>query len=190
MTNLLKKYDTLTSKISSFHPFQQSAIETLLTGHNTLVIAPTGKGKSLIYQIAGQELPGTTIVVSPLIALMNEQAAYLGDRLAVHLNSNLEFVDQRKLLRNIANETIAPKFIFLSPERLQNYFFRSALKKSGLQVSLLVIDEAHCISQWGFDFRPEYTEIPDFLLFLTTLGQPPPTARDDGYHWETAQTGY
>jgi ATP-dependent DNA helicase RecQ len=170
---LLKKYPSLTKKIKEFHPFQLKAIDAILHGESNLVIAPTGKGKSLIYQIAGQELKGVTIVVSPLIALINEQVEYLGNELALSLSSTLNFQEQRKVLKDLANGTYRPKFIFVSPERLQNYFFRSALKKSGMAISLVVVDEAHCISQWGFDFRPEYSQIPYFLDFLCQIGPKP-----------------
>ncbi len=174
MNLLIGKYKELTSRFEKFHSFQESAVSAVLKGENSLVIAPTGKGKSLIYQIAGQELPGITIVVSPLIALINEQASFLGEALALSISSSMSFADQRIMLRDMANGSFKPKFIFLSPERLQNYFFRSALKKSGLKVSLLVVDEAHCISQWGSDFRPEYNQITQFVAFLKSIDQNPP----------------
>jgi ATP-dependent DNA helicase RecQ len=159
VVSLLKKYPLIAENISILHPYQEKAIGNILNGISTLVIAPTGKGKSLIYQLASQELTGTTIVVSPLIALINEQVDFL--RLkninALALTGEMPFLEQRKRLRQLAKEQ--PKIIFLSPERLQNHFFRAALKKSGLNLSLLVIDEAHCISLWGIDFRPEYGEI-------------------------------
>lgn len=173
MENLIQKYPSLTSRIKSFYPFQNDAIKAVLDGKNCLVIAPTGKGKSLIYQIAGQEMPGTTIVVSPLIALIDEQVAYLGEDLALSLTSNLSFTEQRETLRDLANKELVPKFIFVSPERLQNYFFRSAIKKSELTLSMIVIDEAHCISQWGFDFRPEYSQVNQFIEFVHKLGHAP-----------------
>lgn len=173
MKDLLKKYNSITKNITQFHNFQTFALESILKGKNNLVIAPTGKGKSLIYQIGGQELDGITIVISPLVALIKEQAKILGSSLAITITSDIDFVNQRKILRSIAQGELRPKFIFLSPERLQNYFFRSALKKSGLKISMLVIDEAHCISQWGHDFRPEYSQIVKFIEYLKSVNQAP-----------------
>lgn len=173
MDKLLNKYKELTKKIKAFHPFQSNAIANILERRSTLVIAPTGKGKSLIYQIAGQELSGITIVVSPLIALISEQTGYLGNDRALNLSSTLSFQDQREVLRKFAKGKYQPKFIFVSPERLQNYFFRAALKMSGVEVSLVVVDEAHCISQWGFDFRPEYSQITKFVDYLKSIDQQP-----------------
>jgi len=174
MKNVILKYSNLTKHILHLHPFQKQAIESLILKKSCLVIAPTGKGKSLIYQIAGQELSGTTLVISPLIALINEQSDILGEELALNLTSEVSFADQRQILREIGWGKLKPKFIFLSPERLQNYFFRAALKKSAMTISLVVIDEVHCISQWGFDFRPDYSQINSFLDFLKTQNQSPP----------------
>ncbi len=164
--DFIKKYSLLSDGIATLHDFQRRAIDNILSQKNTLVIAPTGKGKSLIYQICGQELEGITIVVSPLLALIDEQVQILGDEKAISITSDNSFADQRYILQRLAKREISPSFIFVSPERLQNFFFRAALKKSSYNIPLLVIDEAHCISQWGFDFRPEYSQIKNFIKFL------------------------
>lgn len=175
MSDLLLKYRKYFSQkeISSLYEFQNSAIDLLLAKKNCLTIVPTGGGKSLIYQIAGIELEGTTLIVSPLKALMQEQVNDLNRRgiSAIAISSDIGFQNQRKLLRDLGISDY--KFIFVSPERLMNYFFRAALLHSKRIISQLVIDEAHCISQWGFDFRPEYAEIKNFLEFLANNNQFP-----------------
>lgn len=173
MQDWLNKYSNLSGSIDKLHPYQLKAISNIINGKNTLAIAPTGSGKSLIYQIAAQELPGSTIIISPLVALINEQVSFLESKhiSVLKLTGEIPFAKQRELLRQLALNK--PKFIFLSPERLHNAFFRAALKRSGLTFSLLVIDEAHCISQWGIDFRPEYGEINNFRVFLKEVGQNP-----------------
>lgn len=163
---LLKKYHDHFPRISSLYDNQKKAIANILTGKNTLAIIPTGGGKSLIFQLASLELSGLTIVVSPLLALMQEQVSELQSNgiNAVALNSNMSFDEQRKLLRNLNVSGI--KLLYLSPERLQNGLFRASLLASGITVSMIVIDEAHCISQWGQGFRPDYDQILPFINFL------------------------
>jgi ATP-dependent DNA helicase RecQ len=168
MDNILEKYknEIAVSNIPSLFDYQIKAIEQLINGINTVCIVPTGGGKSLVYQLAGLELGGVTIVVSPLKALMQEQVNYLNKKkqIALALTSDIPFQEQRAILRRLSSSTI--KFLYLSPERLQNSFFRAALIKAGKLYTQLVIDEAHCISQWGFDFRPEYADIISFKTFL------------------------
>ena len=166
--DLLEKYRAKFPKleIDALFDYQKKAIEQIICGINTLCIIPTGGGKSLIYQLAGLELGGITIVISPLKALMQEQVYYLNSKEipALALTSDIKFQKQRAILRKLSTSEI--KFLYLSPERLQNYFFRAALIKSGREIKQIIIDEAHCISQWGFDFRPEYSDIISFQKFL------------------------
>ena len=168
VNDLLEKYRSKfpKSEIDALFDYQKKAIEQIVAGINTLCIIPTGGGKPLIYQLAGLELGGVTIVISPLKALMQEQVDYLTDKKipALALTSDIKFQRQRDILRKLSTSEI--KFLYLSPERLQNYFFRAALIKSGKEIKQIIIDEAHCISQWGFDFRPEYSDIISFQKFL------------------------
>lgn len=161
------------NEIPNLYDYQRKAINILLAKKNCLTIVPTGGGKSLIFHLVGLELGGTTIVVSPLKALMQEQVNDLNKRgiSAIAITSDIGFQKQRKFLRELGSHNY--QFVFVSPERLQNYFFRAALLHSGCKITQVVIDEAHCISQWGFDFRPEYAEIKNFLEYLSENGQIP-----------------
>ena len=144
---------------------QRVVIESVLGGNNTLSLMPTGGGKSLCYWIAGKTLGGSTIVIFPLTALMDEQAAKLrghGMKVTV-LHSGIPSGDQYRELLDLARGVL-PDFIFVSPERLAvDGFLEFLLRKRRSEIKLAVIDEIHCISQWGHDFRPFYKEIPPFL---------------------------
>lgn len=167
------KYRHQFPEIDKLYDYQENALIKLLNHKNTLCIIPTGGGKSLIFQLAAQELEGITIVVSPLLALMREQKTELENKgiSVTAFNSELSFDQQREYLRNLS--TTNPKLLYLSPERLQNTFFRASLAASNIKISLIVIDEAHCISQWGHGFRPEYNQIKPFIEFLRELGNSP-----------------
>lgn len=167
---LLKQYSHFFPGVDRLHPFQETALSQLSAGKNVLTLVATGAGKSLLYQLQALRNNDLVIVVSPLVALMNEQTSELqslGYPVA-QLNGIISFDEQRKLLKSLGDKNVS--LLFLSPERLHNELFRKALIKSGRKISLLAIDEAHCISQWGCDFRPEYAQIHSFDRFLKDQG--------------------
>lgn len=142
-----------------FRPGQQQALEYVLAGHDTLVVMPTGHGKSLIYQLAALLKPGTTLVVSPLISLMKDQVDSLAQREipATLINSSIPTAQQRQRLRAMMQGFF--KIVLVAPERLRSQSFLSALKR--ISIDMLVVDEAHCLSQWGHNFRPDYLHIAE-----------------------------
>ncbi len=151
-----------------FHPGQEEVITRVLSGTDTLAILATGAGKSLCYQLPALMLPGTTVVVSPLIALMKDQLDMLRERgiqEIVALNSTLSEDQELKAMARIAAGTI--KIVFVTPEKLEDEAFVDVLKT--LHVPLFVVDEAHCISAWGHDFRPAYLGLANAI---TELGKP------------------
>ena len=142
---------------SSFRLGQEDAIRSILGGHDTLVVMPTGAGKSLVYQLSALCRPGVTLVISPLIALMKDQVDSLVRRgiPAAYINSTLSSDQQGQCLRDMATGNV--RLVYVAPERLRHMRFMQALQQ--VTVGLLAVDEAHCISQWGHDFRPDYLHI-------------------------------
>ncbi|MEZ4383292.1 MAG: ATP-dependent DNA helicase RecQ [Nannocystaceae bacterium] len=150
----------------SFRPGQAEAITTVLTQGALLLVAPTGGGKSMTFQLPATVLPGTTLVVSPLIALMQDQVTQLGERgiPATYLASTLDGAEVSARMSAMAQG--AYKLVYVAPERLSAPGFRELIHR--IPIPLLAIDEAHCISEWGHDFRPEYLQIGELVHSLDT----------------------
>lgn len=169
--------------IRTFRPGQALAVRNVLAGIDTLAIMPTGAGKSLCYQLPALELDGVTLVVSPLIALMKDQTDKL-DHLGIEvlrLDSTLSPRDEHAALRRLSENR--PCIAYVTPERLSEPRFRERL--SAVRVALFVVDEAHCISQWGHDFRPAYLSLGEAVRALGTppvlalTATAPPKVKDD-----------
>ena len=171
---VLKKY----WGYDSFRPLQAEIIDSVLNGRDTLGLLPTGGGKSLTFQVPAMLLPGLTVVVTPLISLMKDQVDNLRDRgiRAVCLHSGLSRSETRLGLDRC--RLGKAKLLYISPEKLQVETFVAQLKQ--MEISLIVVDEAHCISQWGYDFRPSYLKIGELrdlmpgtpILALTASATP------------------
>jgi ATP-dependent DNA helicase RecQ len=154
--------------LDQLRPGQAEVIRSVLEGKNTLAIMPTGAGKSLCYQLPALHTPGTTVIISPLISLMKDQVDKLEDAglEASQLNSALTTSEHQQNLGQIKTEST--NFIFVTPERFTNQEFLADLRRK--TVDLVVIDEAHCISEWGHDFRPAYLSVG---AAIKTIGSPP-----------------
>jgi ATP-dependent DNA helicase RecQ len=168
--------------LSAFRPGQAEVVDSVLTGQNTVAVMPTGAGKSLCFQLPAMLLEGVTLVVSPLIALMQDQVDQLRQKNlpAAFINSSLS--ESQRTERMNALRAGALKLVYVAPERLRSEALLEALQG---QLSLMAIDEAHCISQWGHDFRPDYAQLgqvrkrlrPPRTVALTATATP--EVRDD-----------
>lgn len=159
MDNKLQSILTTYWGFSDFRPLQEDIIRSVLAGHDTLALLPTGGGKSICYQVPGLAKEGICVVVTPLIALMKDQVQALKSKgiKAVGVYHGLSKMEIDVAIDNCVYGDI--KFLYLSPERLTTDIIRSRIQK--MRVNLLAIDEAHCISQWGYDFRPPYLRIAE-----------------------------
>ena len=154
-----KKLLKETFGFSEFRPGQEEAIRSLLSNRNTLAIFPTGGGKSVCYQLPALAFEGVTLVVSPLIALMKDQIDFLRSRKvsASRLDSSLSAEEVQSVFDSIRDGSL--KILYVSPERFNNERFLASLKR--IKISLFAVDEAHCISEWGHNFRPDYLKLAD-----------------------------
>ena len=161
-------------------PGQKEAVECVLAGSDTLVVMPTGAGKSAIYQLAAVALPGPTVVVSPLLALQRDQVEAIEERsevAAAQLNSTLTVAEREQTLERLEDQQL--EFVFLAPEQLANDEVLERVRAA--KPSLFVVDEAHCVSEWGHDFRPDYLRLGAAIeavgrptaLALTATASPP-----------------
>lgn len=161
-----------------FRGIQRQIIESIANGHDTLGLMPTGGGKSITFQVPALAMPGVCIVVTPLIALMKDQVQNLRRRgiIAAAIYSGMQ---QHEILRTLENCILGDtKLLYISPERIASPIFKSKLRR--INVSFVTVDEAHCISQWGYDFRPSYLHIDDIrrmkpdapVLALTATATP------------------
>ena len=181
---ILKKY----YGYSSFRPLQLDIIQSVYEGHDTLALMPTGGGKSITFQVPALAKGGTCLVVSPLIALMKDQVENLRKKginaMAIHSGLTRREIDIA--LDNVAYGSV--KFLYLSPERLGTELFLERLQK--MTISMIAVDESHCISQWGYDFRPSFLEIaklrehlPDVPILAVTATATPEVAAPTWPTW-------
>ena len=162
----------------AFRGPQAEVIDTIISGRDTLVLMPTGGGKSLCYQVPALVLPGTAIVVSPLIALMQDQVAALRQAgvAAAFLNSTQTPEEAKSVMEQLRAGQL--DLLYVAPERLLNSGTLNLLR--GVHINLIAIDEAHCVSQWGHDFRPEYIRLGELGEYFPDVPRVALTATADG----------
>src|SRR5690554_5491072 len=149
---------------SSFRSLQEDIIQSVWEGRDTLGLMPTGGGKSLTFQVPVMAMKGICLVVTPLIALMKDQVDNLRER-GIKAAAVYSGMSRNEILTTLENCIFGDfKFLYVSPERLSSEIFR--IKLQAMNVCLIVVDESHCISQWGYDFRPSYLKIADIRQLL------------------------
>ncbi|MGE3776786.1 MAG: RecQ family ATP-dependent DNA helicase, partial [Pirellulaceae bacterium] len=163
---------------SAFRPGQRPVIDHLLAGRSAAAVFPTGGGKSLCYQLPAVLLPGLTLVISPLIALMKDQIDALAARQipAQRLDSTQSVQEHRDVMQQVRDGSL--RLLYVAPERFQNERFREAIRHT--RIALFAVDEAHCVSEWGHNFRPDYLKLAEFaravqaerVLALTATATP------------------
>ena len=171
-------------RLTRFRPGQREVIDAVAAGGDILCVMPTGGGKSLCYQLPALARQGTTVVVSPLIALMKDQVDALRELgiAAKLINSTLSAAEQDDVMNEMARGEL--ELVYVAPERLRNGRFLDAVERS--QIALLAVDEAHCVSEWGHDFRPDYARLGQFrrrylggVQTIALTATATPTVRDD-----------
>ena len=162
--DILKKY----WGYASFRPLQEEIIDNVMSGLDVLALMPTGGGKSMTFQVPGMMMEGVCLVVSPLIALIKDQVQQLRQRNinAAYILSGMDYREMDRIMDNCIYGDI--KFLYVSPERLKTELFIERFKQ--MNISFIAVDEAHCISQWGYDFRPAYLEIAEIRQFQPKVG--------------------
>ena len=166
-----------------FRGVQREIIESIGSGHDTLGLMPTGGGKSITFQVPAMALKGVCVVITPLIALMKDQVHHLR-QIGIHAAAIYSGMQHDDIIRTLENCILGnTKLLYVSPERLSSQLFQKKL--SHMQISFITVDEAHCISQWGYDFRPSYLEIanirhllPDVPILALTATATPPVVDD------------